>query len=889
LEAIMKWFSNLRMRLRALWQRENVHDEIAEEWAFHIEQRTQENIRRGMTPQEARLRAEQSFGNSGHIKDLSWDERGGGLTETLWLDLRFGWRQLRKSPGFSCAALLSLTLGIGANAVIFSLISTVLLRPLPIAHPEQVFTVNQIREKTGDSQSISYLNYKDLRDRNEALSGLALHRLTPASFSHNGSNERVWGELVSGNYFQLLGVQPLLGRTFTAEEDREVAAHALLVLSYGCWQRRFGSDPGVVGRSILVNGRSFLVIGVTRPEFTGTESVFAPEFWVPSLMQPWIEPEYNGLDSRYSGQWFALGRLKPGNSAEQARVQLNNVGRQLAKEYPEIDEGMAFVLIRPGLFIRELRAGVIAFSGALMLTVALVLLIACTNLACLLLARAVLRRKEIAVRMAIGATRWRLTRQLLTESVLLSLTGGALGLALGFILIRVVRAAIPPTDFGLMLDLRLDWRVVCFVASLAVLTGIAFGLIPALQTSRPDVRSILQESHSGSRRRAWLRSALVTVQIALSLVLLITAGLTVRSLRHAEQLGPGFNPQHAVIASIDLALQGYDDTKGQNFYRQLMDRVRALPAVESATLANTLPLSLDTNTSSVFAEGQPRPPAGEVPQAIIERIGTNYFATLGIPLLAGRDFSPSDKAGGVPVAVINETFAQRFWPGQNAVGKRFDQGGAPLAEVIGVARNGIYKSYGESPQLVVYYPLTQWYSSSAVIVARTPADPGSTIAALREEIRKLDPTLPVFDTKTLEQHLNVPLFPLHAAAVTVGSFGVLALVLATIGIYGVMAYSVSQSTQEIGIRMALGARAGDVWRMVLRRGIAITGVGMAIGLLCAVGVSRIMANLLYGVSATDPATFLLISALLCAVALVACFIPARRATKVDPVIAIRSL
>src|SRR5271154_239124 len=540
----MEWLSKLAMRLRGLRRAEDVHREIAEEWQFHLEQRMKENIRRGMSPEEAGSQAVKHFGNSGYIKDLSWDERGGGLMETIWQDLRFGYRQLRKSPGFTCVALLSLTLGIGANALIFSLISTVLLRPLPIAHPEQVFAVHQIKERNLSSmQSISYPNYRDVRDRNEVLSGMAVYRFAPMSISHNGSNERIWGYLVTGNYFDVLGVTPSLGRTFSDEEDRGVDAHPVVVLSYGCWQRRFGANPRVIDSSVLVNGHSFTIVGVTNPGFEGTENIF--------------EADSNGLEERGDGQWFALGRLKPGVGAQRAQAQLNSVARQLAKEYPERDEGMGFLLTPPGFVVPGFRSGVVAFSGALLVTVALVLLIACTNLASLLLARATLRRKEIAVRLAIGASRFRLVRQLITESVLLSLTGGALGLGLGLLLTRFVRASIPATDFGLMLDLRLDWRVVFSVAALAVLTGIAFGLLPALQASRPDLVSTLQENVTGSLRRAHVRNVLVTVQLALSLVLLITAGLTVRSLQHAQQIGPGFNPEHAFILSVDVGLQGY--------------------------------------------------------------------------------------------------------------------------------------------------------------------------------------------------------------------------------------------------------------------------------------------------------------------------------------------
>jgi predicted permease len=886
----MEWLSKLAMRLRALRRGEDVHREIAEEWQFHLERRAEENIRRGMSPEEARRQAVQHFGNSGYIKDLSWDERGGGIMETIWQDLRFGYRQLRKSPGFTCVALLSLALGIGANAMIFSLISAILLRPLPIAHPEQVFSVHQIKQRNLSAlQSMSYLNYKDVRDRNEVLSGLAVYRFAPMSVSHNGSNERMWGYLVSGNYFEVLGVEAFLGRTFTPEEDRGVDAHPVVVVSYGCWQRRFGADPNVVGNSIFVNGHSFTLIGVTKPEFSGTESLFKPEFWVPSKMQPWIELNFNGLDSRTDGQWFAFGRLKSGVNAGQAQAQLNGVAEQLAKEHPEEDEGMGFLLTPPGLVVPSLRNAMIAFSGALLLTVALVLLIACTNLASLLLARAASRKKEIAVRLAIGASRIRLARQLLTESVLLSLTGGVLGLGLGFILLRLVLASIPATDIGITLDLRMDWRVVCFVAALALLTGIGFGLIPALQASRPDLVSSLQENAAGSLRRARVRNVLVTMQVALSLVLLITAGLTVRSLQHAELLGPGFNPDHALMMAVDLGLQGYDESKGQKFYEQMAEHVRMLPGVQSAAWASSLPLSLDIDTNDVYPEGQPRPSAGDIIEAITKSVGPDYFAVVGTPLVAGREFAENDKDGSPRVAVINETFAARFWPGQNAVGKRFYAGGDKLVEVVGVARNGKYQSYGEDPKLAVFFPLAQRYATSAALVVRTIGDPKSAIATMRNAIHTLDSNLPVFEVKTLQEHLALPLFPLHAAAAAVGSFGVVALILAAIGIYGVMAYSVSQRTQEIGIRMALGARTMDVWAMVLRHGIGITAAGMVLGLLCAFALARVVTNLLYGVSATDPVTFILISILLAIVALIACVIPARRATRVDPVIAIKNL
>jgi predicted permease len=467
--------------------------------------------------------------------------------------------------------------------------------------------------------------------------------------------------------------------------------------------------------------------------------------------------------------------------------------------------------------------------------------------------------------------------------------GAAFGLAIGYALMRLAQVSLPQTDFALTLDLRMDWRVVCLVLVLGVLTGLGFGLVPALNASRPDVVATLKEDSTGGRRRAWLRGALVTMQVALSFVLLITAGLTVRSLQHSEALGPGFDPNNAVTMSVDLGLQGYDEKRGENFYEQLAQRVRTLPGVKSAGFVARLPLGLDYSSTGVYPDGQAEPGAEEMPVAYYNSVSPDYFAAMGIPVVAGRDFDQSDTAKSPGVAIVNETLAERFWPGENPIGKRLHSGNTKVLEVVGVARNGKYESLGEIPALVVYYPLTQVYATSSALVVRTSVDPGAEISSVRSEVQKLDPQLPIFEAKTLKEHMRLALFPLHAGAVVAGSFASLALILAGIGIYGVMAYSVGQRTQEIGIRMALGARAGDVWKLVLRQGVVITAIGMVFGLVCAIGLSGVVASLLYGVSATDPMTFLFITLLLSGVAMAACYIPARRATKVDPVIAIRSL
>jgi macrolide transport system ATP-binding/permease protein len=888
----MNTLRSLFLRLRNLFHKQALDRDLHDELATHLDLHIADNLRSGLSPAEARRQALLHLGGLEQTKESVRDQRTLPFLETLLQDTRFALRLLRKSPAFTSVAVLTLALGIGANAAIFSLISTILLRPLPIRHPEQVFAIHQGKQNDpAYSQSMSYPNYKDIRDRNQVLSAMAVYRFDPMSLSHNGNNERVWGYLVSVDYFDLLGVRPLLGRTFLPDEGTTPNAHPVVVLSHGCWLRRFGGDPTIVDSPVIINGRSFTIVGVAPPDFTGTESVFTPEFWVPSMMQEWIESG-SGLESRGDGQWFAIGRLKSGLTAQQAQSQLNMVAQQLGREYPGTDQGMALRLTPPGLVDPNLRTAVIAFAGALMLTVALVLTIACTNLAGLLLARAAQRRKEIAVRMAIGATRFRLARQLLTESLMLSLIGAGLGLLLGAFLMRLARASLPSTDFALTLDLRMDWRVVGFVTSLSLLTGIGFGLVPAVYASRSDVVSTLKDDVlGGPRGKAWLRSVLVTMQVALSFVLLITAGLTVRSLQHTESLGPGFDPNNALTVSVDLGLQGYDQPRGQNFYRQLTQSVRALPGVKAVGLIRSLPLGLEASTTGVYPDGRPEPPAEEMPSAFYENISPGYFAAMGIPLLAGRDFAQGDTAKSSGVVIVNETLAQQFWPGENPIGKRLHSGntGAGMLEVVGIAKNGKYQSLGELPALIIYYPISRVYATNAALVVRTDIDAASVISSVRGEVRKLDPNLPVYDARTLKEHMRLPLFPLHVGAVAVGSFGLLAMILAAVGIYGVMAYSVAQRTQEIGVRMALGARAFDVWKMVLRQGIVITAIGMVCGLLCAIGLSKVVASLLNGVSATDPLSFLFSSLLLAAVALVACFIPARRATKVDPVIAIKCL
>lgn len=808
---------------------------------------------------------------------------------TIWQDLRYGFRMLWKSPGFTAVAVLSLALGIGANSAIFSLVNTVLLRPLPAAQPEQLVAVYGTLHNGADDTLFSYLNYKDYRDRNEVFTGLIAYRFAPVSLSHNGNNQRLWGYLVSGNYFAVLGIKAVLGRTFLPEEDRTPNSHPVAVLSYASWQRRFGTDPSVVGKTVLLNGHTFTIIGVAPKDFNGTEVAYAPELWVPFMMAEQIEPSSEWLKRRGDDNIFVLGRLKQGISRAQANASLQAIATQLASEYPNDNAGRGVKLLQPGLFLPEIRDTVISFAGVLMAVVGLLLLIACVNLANLLLARATERRKEIAIRLALGAGRVRLIRQLLTESVMLSVAGGVLGILLALWITDLVSAIKLPTDITLVFDLRIDWRVMAFTFLLSLLTGIVFGLLPALQASDPNlVSSLKNETALGGFRRSRLRNALVVVQVALSLLLLISAGLIVRSLQGARSINPGFNPENAVAVSFDVGLQGYDETKGRAFQQQVLERVAALPGVQSATLVSNLPLSINYNSTIVYIEGQPFVSGSNLPLVIPNTVGLNYFQTMGINL-RGRDFTARDKEKESRVVIINETFARRFFRGEEAIGKRINFKGPddPFWEIIGVAADGKYNSLGEEPQPLVYRPMLRDYDSTVTLVARTTTNPQSSIAAIRREINNLDPGLPLYDVKTLTEHMNIPLFPARMAALVLGSFGLLALVLAAIGLYGVMAYSVSQRTHEIGIRMALGAQTSDVLKLVVGQGMMLTLIGVGFGLASAFALTRLLSSLLYGVDATDPATFVLISLLLATVSLIACYIPARKATKVDPMVALR--
>ena len=809
-------------------------------------------------------------------------------------DISYAFRSLLKRPGFVSIAVITLALGIGANTAIFSLVNAVVLRSLPVERPSEIVSV-AVRGKDDSMSAFSYPNYRDFRDRNEALSGLLVYRFVPLSLSRSSANERVWGFEVSGNYFDVLGVKAIKGRTFLPEEDKTPLTHPVAVVSYDSWQRRFGGDPDLVGKDVLLNNHQFKVIGIAPEGFKGTELVYTPEIWLTASMMKWVEPGADWLDDRNTRNFFAIGRLKPGFDARQAEASLNLLALQLAKEYPDTNEGQSIRVVPPGFILPDLRGAVVNFTWVLMGAVALVLLVTCTNLAGLMLARATDRRREIAIRLAMGANRWRLIRQLLTESVLLSVVGGIAGMLLAVWIIQLLLAFKPPIDFPLALDVTVDWRVLLFSLAVSIVAGAIFGLAPALQATKPGISQALREtSAQGGASRTRLRSVLVVAQIAISLVVLISAGLVVRTLLQLQTMNPGFEPQNALTMSFDLGLQGYDRQRGQQFYRQLSERVQALPGVKSAAVMSYIPLSLNYNSRNIFVEGQPAERGENVPLAMNSSVGPRYFETMRTSLVHGREFTDQDQDGTELVAVVNETFVRRMMTSINssneAIGKRvsFGTAGGPFMRIVGVAQDGKYFNIAEDPRPFIWTPMAQDYSSNGILTVRTEGNPEPLISAVRKEVSALDPNLPLFDVKTLAEHMRFALFPARIAATVLGVFGFVALLLSAIGIYGITSYTVAQRTHEIGIRLALGAQLSDVLSLVLRHGLKLTIIGSALGLFGAYLATRAITSVLYGVSATDPLTFGLVSLLLIGVALLACYVPSRRATKVDPLIALRS-
>ena len=817
----------------------------------------------------------------------------------LWQDLRYGLKKLVKNPGFTTVAVLALAFGIGANSTIFSLANSLFLRQLPVPQSNQLVWLF-----TDQNNNVSYPDYLDYSRQTDIFSGLLAYDWIALNMGNSGQADRIQGASVSANYFDVLRVTVERGRSFLPEEDQTPGAAPVAVISHQLWQDHFGNDSDVIGKTVVLNGQQFTIVGVAPPGFVGTEEAFPRDIWVPLSMRTQLRSGTIGVGANQNpltdrnARWFTImARLKPGVSLPQAQTRMDFVAAQLASAHPETNANRHITVYAAGNGRPFFRTMLLPVTWILLATVGLVLLIACANVANLLLARSTARRKEIAIRLALGASRGRLVRQLMTESVLLAFVGGCAGLVLSIWVTNLLMALKPSVPLPININVRADWRVLVFTFLFSLVAGIVFGLVPALQASKPELVPVLKDERSafGHRHTLFsLRNILVIAQVAMSLVVLVAAGLFLKSLRNAQTISPGFDAMQVVTMSLATGSQGYDETKSRLFYQQLVNRVQSLPGVQAASIAQSAPLSFfyaPALAAPTIVEGH-EPPAGENPPIIGNNtVGPNYFQTLGIPLLRGRDFTAEVQQGTPSVVIINETMAHSFFANQEPIGRRLRvmrRGERPVScEIIGVVRDSKYLSLGEDPVPFLFLPFSQNPSPVMTLLVRADGNPKSLIAAVRHEVKGLDDNLPPFNVVTLAENIDISLFPARFGALLLGGFGLLALVLATVGIYGVMSYSVSQRTHEIGIRMALGAQVNNVLRLVVGQGMVLASIGMAIGLAAAFALTRVVKNLLYGVSATDLATFAVITVLLFVVALLACYLPARRATKVDPLVALR--
>ena len=816
-------------------------------------------------------------------------------------DIRFGLRMLGKSWVLTATIAITLALGIGANTAIFSVLNGWLLRPLPVPAPEQI-TVLAFQPKETKDSKFSYLDFLDCQKQADTFSDLFAYAVGAAGLSAAGEPSEFAYSAVTGNYFSALGVKPLLGRLLLAGEGERPGEELLVVLGYSFWQKRFGRDPSVVGKRVLVNGQPATIIGVTPKEFRGTFFAFDMDGYLSLNAVPLVQDTTGFWTERRDRGLFVLGRLKPGASVAQAQSAVDVIAGRLAAQYPATDKGATIRVIperraRPAPFVTDFVPVIASLFLALP---ALVLLLACLNVANLLLVRATARRREMAIRAALGAGRSRLIRQMLTEGIVLALLAGIGGVIFGEWAISasgsMLRSVTTTTsNLAYRLDSSFDWKVFAYTLGAVVFSGILVGIWPALRAGRADVNTVLHEggrSDSAGVGRHAVRSVLLVAQVAGSLMLLIVAGLFVRSLRHAEHMDLGFDPDHVVNAMLDVHQIGYDETRAKAFYRELKDRVRAMPGVQSVSLAFSVPLGMPSPDGPIYIENHPLTPSEQPPEFSFDGIDPAYFETMRVPLVEGRSFKDSDNETAPLVAIVNQTMAKRFWPNEDPTGKRFSfkSAAGPFVEVVGVARDGqTMWMLSQDYQPYFYVSLAQNFRSSLSLQVRTSVPPESLITGVLAEIGKLAPDLPVLNVGTMQQGIHGlgGLFIFRLAASLAGVMGLLGLTLATVGVYGVVSFAAAQRTREIGICMALGATRRDVLVAIVQQGLQLTLIGITTGLVAAFGLSRLLRSLLFGIRPGDPETFIAVSLLLVTVALLASFLPAHRATKVDPMVALR--
>ncbi len=880
----MRWWHEFKYIVRQI-NRRRAEAELEEEIRAHLELETEENIEAGMSAEEARYAARRAFGNLTLTKEDSRTMWGLRSFETLLQDVRFGVRMLVKSPTFTIVAVIALALGIGANTAIFSVINTVLLRPLPYKDPERLVMVWEDDSKHGyprDTPAVA--NYMDWREQNQSFEAMAAMADQSFNLTGMGEPERIDGQRVSANLFSLMGVEPQLGRGFSPEEDQPGAGR-VVIISNGLWQRRFGGDRTIVGKTLDLNGESYQVVGVMPTQFQFPRREV--DLWVPIAFTP------QQAANRGSHYLQVIARLKPGVAVQQAQADMSSIAARLQQQYPEQNTQLGAVVIPLHEQVTgDMRPALLVLLGA----VGFVLLIACANVANLLLARAAARQKEIAVRVALGASRLRLIRQFLTESILLAVIGGVLGLLLSFWGINLLKSFIPDT-IAQARTITIDAKVLGFTLLVSLLTGLIFGLAPATQASKFNLNETLKEggrdSSAGSRGNR-IRAMLVVAEVAVSLILLIGAGLLINSFLRLRNVDPGFRAENLLTMQVVLPKQKYSDQARRSaFYTELLRRVESLPGVKSAAVTTNLPLYRQGNSIGLSIEGRPDP-IGQRPSVTTRVISQRYFSTMGIQLLQGREFGDQDRIDSPAVAVVSETMARRFWPGESPLGKRVTPSTPDTAApedwitVVGVVKDVHQFDLvaDPKPQMYLSYVQAEFFEPRDLVVS-TSVDPLSMTSAVRGAVWEIDKDQPVSNIRTMKEIVSESVARQRFSMLLLGIFAGLALVLAAVGIYGVMSYSVAQRTREIGLRMALGAQKWDVLRLVVGQGLKLVLIGIAIGLVAAFVLTRVMSSLLFGISATDPTTFIAISLVLISVAVLASFIPARRATKVDPMIALR--
>jgi predicted permease len=876
-----------RSLIRSLVRRSTVDRDMAEELRFHLDARVDDLVESGMTGDEARRRARLEFGAVEAYKDACREAHGLRLIDDLRGDLRYAVRTLVRAPAFAVMATVSLALGIGANTVVFSIVNALVLRPLPVQRPERiVFVQNGAR-----GISHSFPTFRDLRDRTKAFEALIGYRTTPIDFDTGTSVTRTFGYLATGNYFDALGIKPIIGRVFHQEDDAREGEVPFAVLSYDCWMDRFAGDPSVVGRTARLNRTPFTIIGVAPKGFRGTELFYGPDLWVPMMMEPQIEVGNPWLNTRTTTNTWIIGRLKDGVSAAAAAADLNAIAAQLAREYPRENGGIRYTLARPGLVGDALGRPIRAFTLGVLALAGLVLVIACANLASVLAARGADRSRELAIRVSIGAARGRIVRQLLTETLLISLVGGAAGCALAVVLTRALSAWHAPVGFPVQFDVTVDGRVLAFGCFVSLLAGVLFGIAPARQASSASPSDALKDTVGlGSNPQRWpLRDALVAVQVALSVVLVAACLLSLRGLRQALTMSIGMNPHGVTMVGFDLGLAGYTKTEGSAFQRRVLERVAALPGVASAAYSNSLPLSIDYSQTVIVPDDQPNIKPSEVKRAVRYEVSPRFFETLGIRRQLGREIEWRDGAGVPRVAVVNRTFARTIMRTKDPIGRHFSfSWRRDPVEIIGVVEDGKYWSLTESPQPAVFESILQAYNATTTVLVRSARPPEQLVSDERAVVAEIDPHLPLYQTGTVDDMLGFALFPSRAAAVALGAFGLLAIVLVATGIHGLVAYSVSRRRREIGIRLAIGASAQSVLKLVLGRIALLLAIGGGVGLVLAAAAGRLLAAVVYQASPHDPAVFATVAGVLALVGIASCWAPARKSLRIAPMNALRT-